>query len=246
MSTPPTPAPQPWLLLNAFQALFQGQQYLHRRPNQGDRVAQYLYDDLLNLARSSNYVTRVHPPPSRVVNGGNQVTGILARRGDGTFGELVPMQQSTQEPGYAVRRGPLATLEIGAEVKIIGTAALKQIDRVISDLANQRSAFHTRGANSIKVAIVGVNHAPVYTSYEGDRVYTTNGTSARPHPVQAANDIINRLQQAAPLYEEFLILRFAATNANPFAFSWVNVTTAIQEYASALVRISNLYDSRFP
>jgi hypothetical protein len=33
------------------------------------------------------------------------------RRGDGTFGELIPGEQATSVPGYAVARGPIATVD---------------------------------------------------------------------------------------------------------------------------------------
>lgn len=50
---------------------------------------------------------------------------------------------------------------------------------------------------------------------------------------------------AAPFYDEFLVLPFAATNADPFPFSWVNASLSAQNYGSALLRISREYDRRF-
>jgi len=75
----------------------------------------------------------------RVVNMRNVMTGKPARRGDGTFGELVPAAVAVTEKGMLVARGPVATIEIGAETKILAKAMIKQIDRVISDLINQVS-----------------------------------------------------------------------------------------------------------
>ena len=50
-----------------------------------------------------------------------------------------------EDPGFAVARGPVATVEIGVEVKILAKAMIKQIDRVIGDLVKQVTHFR-RGA----------------------------------------------------------------------------------------------------
>ena len=63
--------------------------------------------------------------------------GVAARRGDGTFGEIIPGEAPILDQGYLVARGPIATVEIGVEVKILAKATIKQIDRVINDLRNQ-------------------------------------------------------------------------------------------------------------
>ena len=39
-----------YALLRAFRAVFEGVPYYHRNPNTGDKVAQYLYEDLYTLA----------------------------------------------------------------------------------------------------------------------------------------------------------------------------------------------------
>ena len=103
----------------------------------------HLYEDLVAVDRSQKYVIRVKAR-ERVVNVANTRTGIKVRRGDGTFGELIPNEAAEVIPAYAVARGPVATIEIGVEVKILAKAMIKQIDRVISDLLKQVDHFKYR------------------------------------------------------------------------------------------------------
>ena len=56
------------------------------------------------------------------------------------------------DAGYLVARGPIATVEIGIEVKILAKAMIKQIDRVINDLRNQVVQFKRGGGNPICIA----------------------------------------------------------------------------------------------
>jgi hypothetical protein len=81
--------------------------------------------------------------------------GIARRRGDGTFGELVPSATPVREPELVVNRGPVATIEIGVETKILAKAMIKQIDRVIGDLVRQTEEFKKRGGTPICVGLVG-------------------------------------------------------------------------------------------
>ena len=127
-------------LFDAFQSLFVGEAYLHRKSNLGDQVAMRLYEDLHALGRSKKFVSRVDQGSS-VLNTQNRRHGIKARRGDGSFGEIVPGVEAIRDPGFAVGRGPIATIEIGIEVKILMKAMIKQIDRVINDLKGQADAF---------------------------------------------------------------------------------------------------------
>jgi hypothetical protein len=62
----------------------------------------------------------------------------------------------------------------------------------------QAEEFKRTGENPICVGIVGVNFTPVYTSYEGDRVYLTDGKK-RKHPVQEAAEAESRLLSRAAL-----------------------------------------------
>jgi hypothetical protein len=231
-------------LLNEFQALFEGKAYLHRNSSLGDFVAIHLYEDLVELNRSQKLTARVE---SRewAINTANRRQGIKARRGDGTFGEIVPNEQALVDPGYRVARGKVATVEIGVEVKILAKAMIKQIDRVVGDLQKQIGQFKHGGGNPICVAVVGVNHAAYTVGYEGERAFKTDGKGNR-HPAQEAAEAIRRLRaDAAPFFNEFVILPYSATNEPPFPFAWVNPTQTSQDYGAALVRISREYESRF-
>jgi|SRR5579872_357455 len=231
-------------LLRAFRSVFEGTCYLHRNSSLGDRVASYLYEDLYKLNKSTILHQRIDAG-ERVLNVQNRTVGIARRRGDGTFGELVPSSTAIRDIGYSVGRGPVATIEIGAETKILAKAMIKQIDRVIGDLIRQTEEFKKRGSHAICVGIVGVNHAETCTSFEGARAFPTDGRKYK-HPIQEADDAISRLTQlAAPNFDEFVILRFRATNVDPFPFSWVDDQSLVEQYSASLTRISRLYDRRF-
>jgi hypothetical protein len=236
--------PSDYSLLAEFRKLFEGRPYLHRNSSQGDKAVRYLYEDLRKLNKSAILSQRVDAK-TRVVNTANKTVGIRSRRGDGAFGELVPVAVAVTDAGFLVARGPLSAIEIGAETKILAKAMIKQIDRVISDLKRQVEEFQ-KNANPICIAIVGVNHATGYTSFEGDRSFSTDGTSRFKHPSQEAAEAIRRLEALArPAFDEFLILRFAATNVEPFPFSWTNEQETLLQYSALLTRASKLYDQRF-
>ncbi len=234
----------PYRLLTEYEKLFSGQAYLHRNSSLGDYVAMHLYEDLLDLGNSEKLGSRVQAG-DWVVNVANKRQGIRARRGDGTFGELVAGENAQSIPGFGVARGIVATVEIGVEVKILAKAMIKQIDRVCGDLIKQVSQFQRGSGNPICVAVVGINHAASTVGYEGDRSYRTDGKANR-HPIQEAAKAEARLMdQVATYFDEFVILHYAATNEAPFPFHWVNPGLTQQNYGSALVRISREYDRRF-
>ena len=231
-------------LLDAFKGLFDGQPYLHRRSNLGDLVALQLFEDLYEVRRSRKYADRVDTGLS-VLNVQNLRRGIQARRGDGTFGGIVPHSESVSDDGFAVRRGQIATIEVGIEVKIMMKAMIKQIDRVINDLKGQSREFGLRNGNPIRVGIAGINHAAHCTTYEGERSFATDGRNHR-HPIDEAADAMERLRSgAAAAFDEFLILRFEATNEPPYRFSWVDEKAAELDYGAALARIAQSYEARF-
>jgi len=184
-----------YAVLRAFRGLFEGRPYLHRNSSLGDRVASYFYEDLYSLDKSKKLHDRIDDR-SRILNAQNLTVGVLRRRGDGTFGERVPAAKAISDGGFAVARGPVATIEIGVETKILAKAMIKQIDRVIGDLVRQTEEFKKRGGNPICVGIVGVNFAPQYTSYEAERTFPTDGRKYK-HPIQEGTDAVSRLQQHA-------------------------------------------------
>lgn len=232
-------------LLQEFNNLFEGKKYRHRDSSLGDYVAMHLYEDLVAVSRSSKLLAGVKAK-ERVLNAQNRRHGVEARRGDGTFGEIIPGEKAITDPGYEVARGPVATVDIGTEVKILAKAMIKQVDRVISDLCNQVAQFRKDGGNPICVAVVGINQASQYTSYEGDRAFPTTGRGSFLHPCQEAAAAERRLlAEAKPSLQEFLILRYIATNAPPFPFSWVNYESTQLDYAAILTRISSKYQQRF-
>jgi hypothetical protein len=227
-------------LLAAFKAQFEGKPYYHRNQNIGNFVVSHLYDDLFELGLSPKLVAGV-TDGRNVVNNRNRVTGRKGRRGDGTFGELVPGEEATTENGFVVKRGPLATLQIGAESKILAKAMIKQIDRVMLDLRGQAATFESQTTEVIRFGLVGVNFSATYTGYEGDRSYPSETPPAREAPIA-----ISRIERDVQShYDELLILRFRATNVEPYPFDWVNEAETRREYSAALLRISRVFETRF-
>jgi hypothetical protein len=234
----------PYVLLKGFRELFEGHSYLHRDSSLGDRIASFLYEDLLRLGKSSKLCTRV-AAKDRVLNAQNRIVGKPRRRGDGTFGEIVPGTPALIFPDFVVARGAIATIEIGTETKILAKAMIKQIDRVIGDLIRQTEQFKRGGGRPICVGLVGVNFSSSYTGYEGSRPYPTDGKKYK-HPIQEATTAVARLRERAlPAFDEFLFLRFRATNVDPYPFVWVDEKETVTEYSALLTRISREYDHRF-
>lgn len=227
-------------LIAAFERLFRSNVYRHRVSTMGDSVAVYLYEDLVTLGQSAKLIHRVSNH-ELAVNIGNQIKGKKGRRGDGTFGRVVPGQSLISDPEFMVPRGLVANLEIGTEVKIGATKLIAQVDRVMNDLSKQANIFTTHNPSAIKVGIVGVNFASTYTGHEGERQFI-----AKTPPAREASEFARRVEdKAGPQYDELLILRFQATNNPPYEFNWVNAQETEQLYGSALVRISAEYDRRF-
>lgn len=235
----------PYRLLEEFQKLFEGRRYLHRNSSLGDFIALHLYEDLLSLSKSERLPQRI-AAREWVVNRANRRQGVKARRCDGSFGELVPGETAVSDQGFQVARGLAATVEIGVEVKILAKAMIKQIDRVTGDLHKQLAQLKKRGgANCICIGVVGINQAPYAVGYEGDRSYKTDGKANR-HPVQEAADAERRLREdVQPLYDEFIVLSYSATNEDPYPFAWTNRQETVRDYGASLLRICREYDRRF-
>lgn len=237
-------------LLDVFRSLFLGVEYRPRRSTQGDAVAIELYEDLYDVARArtihSKYVSLVDAG-QRVVNPKNRTVGVTVRRGDGTFGEIVPQHSAIAVPHYRVRRAENAFAEIGCEVKILATAQQRQARRVENDLRDQVNQFHHRGSSRkpITVAIVGVNHSPQFCSIVGRQLTMTDGRGATRHPIQEAASAESTLNDAWPLYDHHLLVRYKATNQAPYPFEFVSETTLKSEYGALLARLAGEYEARF-
>jgi hypothetical protein len=226
-------------LLQQFEETFSSKIYKHRVSTTGDVIASCLYEDLLTLGSSVKFVRRVQEGHV-AVNTSNQIKGKKGRRGDGTFGKIVPGESPILMPGFRVPRAPIATLEIGAEVKIMATKMIGQVDRVMSDLVGQSLTFKRHNPRAVAVGVVGVNFADEYTGYEGDRSF-----DARTPPSREAAEIVRRLESIKSEFDELLILKYKATNRPPYSFRWVSPTDARLEYRSILVRVSDEYEARF-
>jgi len=241
-----TPAELEYRLLTEYRRLFEGKVYKHRASTQGDFVAMHLYEDLITINRSPKLTQAAIDRKDRVLNAQNKRRGVSARRGDGTFGEIIPGETPIIDPDYLVARGPIATVEIGVEVKVLAKAMLKQIDRVINDLRNQVTQFKRGGGNPICVAVVGINCADHTVGYEGERPFPTTGKAGFLHPWQEAPEAERRLRaQAAGEFDEFVVLSFKATNEGSFPFAWANYKETRLDYSAALSRISFRYQQRF-
>lgn len=231
-------------LLQQLERTFREGPYRHRNPNLGNRIADYLFEDLYELGASAKLRERIEAR-LRVLNPKNVSPGIHARRGDGSFGPPVPGSQLTREPGFVVARGVTAEVEIGAEVKILAKAMIKQIDRVMNDLRSQARHLREKSPNAITVGIVAINFASRYTSFEGSRSYPTDGSSASPHPAQEGPKAEQRLREIESIFDEFLQIGFRATNEPPYPFELVAPTRVREAYGSILLRLSRTYDRRF-
>lgn len=232
-------------LLDKFQSIFEGMCYRHRSSKLGDLVAIELYEDLYAIHRTTYYNHRVDSREAGI-NSGNLRRGVKARRGDGTFGELVAGAESVVDPGYAVARGHVATIEIGVEVKIMSKAMIKQVGRVQSDIRDQLQHFRRKRDNPICVAIVGVNRAEQYVSYEGVREWPTTGSGKYRHPSQEAGTVEAILREELdPLLDDLVILRYRATNVPPYRFEWVDRDGTFNDYGAMLTRVARDYDGRF-
>src|SRR5260370_15214970 len=153
------PAQLEYRLPMEFRRLFEGKIYKHRDSSQGDYVAMHLYEALITINRSPKLIEAAINRKDRVLNVQNKRRGVAARRGDGTFGEIIPGETPITDSGYLVARGPIATVEIGIEVKVLAKPIIKKIDRAINDLRNQVVQFKRGGGNPICAGVVGINAA---------------------------------------------------------------------------------------
>jgi hypothetical protein len=103
-------------LLDKFEATFRDGPYLHRNSQLGNRIADFLFDDLYLLDRTSRF--HVDVDEGRIALNPKGVSpGLKTRRGDGSLGPIVPGYQAKSISGHAVPIAPTAEVDIGAEVK---------------------------------------------------------------------------------------------------------------------------------
>jgi hypothetical protein len=234
-------------LLTAFRRLFEGKRYIHRNSTLGDQIAVEVYEDIYSLGRSPKFLDSVASMRRGVGPRNKTVSLARMRRGDGTLGELLDPTTAKQIPGYEVRRGAIATIDCGVEVKILNKAMIKQIDRVVNDLEKQVKNWKTVSPDLVSIAIVGINWAPYTVGYEGDRAYKTDGTKNK-HPYQEAPQAEQHIVQrviSQKIYDEVLILRYRATNDGTYAFAWDDDAKTKDEYRAALIRLSKEIEKRF-
>jgi hypothetical protein len=240
--SPTTPTSDLKLLL-AFESLFRGRVYNHRNSSLGNFVASHLYEDLYAGGQSPKFNQRVDSR-SCVVNVAGSTRGVKARRGDGTFGTVVPGPDPVSFPGFVVWHGMVALTQVGTEVKILAKSQLKQIDRVIVDLVSSATSLRAKSNRAITVAIAAVNFSEKYTGLEGTREFPIDRIPAR--ATHEAEETARRLdQQAGPSFDEFLLFKFKATNRPPYPFGWLHADSVRADYGAALVRIAHLYEQRF-
>ena len=235
--------PVTFRLLAAFEGLFRGTAYKHRISTLGNFVATHLYEDLLEHGDSPKFIDRVTSGKG-AVNVDGSTRGVKARRGDGTFGAVVPGSAAGHVKGFAALQGMVALTHIGAEFKIIATAHLKQIDRVLTDLTGSASSLKAKSQNAITVGFAAVNYSERWTGLEGARSFPVERKPQR--ALQESEETSRRLLEIArPAFDEFVLLKFKATNQAPFPFSWLDERGTAADYGAALVRISHLYEQRF-
>jgi hypothetical protein len=141
---------------------------------------------------------------------------------------------------------PIATVEIGIEVKALAKAMIKQIDRVISDFVTK--SFSSNAAAAIRFALpsseLTTRRAQWATKESAGFLQQESRASCiparkRPKPSAGSSPRPHRISMS------FLVLRFTATNKPPFPFDWLDYNDTRLDYAAALSRISARYQQRF-
>lgn len=65
---------------------------------------------------------------------------------------------------------------------------------------------------------------------------------SRAHPAQEADEAQKRMVTLAkPFFDEFLVMRYQATNESPFPFQWDKPAQINQEYGAILTRVSSIF-----
>jgi hypothetical protein len=182
-----------------------------------------------------------------VLNPKNKTYNLAQRRGDGTLGLILvdPNNPVSYTEGSSIPRAMNTNVQIGAELKIVSAAQIRQIGRVISDIKDQGRQFKDRASHvvPITIAIAAVNEASAYASYEGERI-TTTGSGRTKHPSQEAAETRKRLgEQLQNTVDQLIVLRYAATNMPPYPFEWVDLPNLERAYSNLLTWVANEYES---
>lgn len=64
-------------------------------------------------------------------------------------------------------------------------------------------------------------------------------------PLVHENESARLRKDALPVFDEFLILNFRATNVRPYPFAWKDYDAQQLEYNALLTHVSREYDHRF-
>jgi hypothetical protein len=227
-------------LLETFRLSFAAQVYKHRNSTIGNKIGRQLFEDLLTHRVCAAYVADVQNGRGVVNSGGSILTPRQIRRNDSVYGcppagaELEPIRE-----GFNLLEGPVAEPRIGCEVKIIAKSQQKQIDRVVSDLENFVRRMNELNRNCINLAVVGINHETNYVGHEGERSFRHLLRANEPKMVHA------KLKILLESYDEVLVLRFRATNQEPYPFRWLSDKEVNLDYGAVLTRIGEAYQRRF-
>lgn len=107
-----------------------------------------------------------------------------------------------------------------------------------------RPCYGVGSDNRRYIGVIGINHAPYCTTYEGDRSFRTDGKRYK-HPIDEADEAEKRLLRfAAPTFDEFLVLRFEGINEPPYGFAWTDERATALDYGAALARVGRQYEAR--
>lgn len=98
-----------------------------------------------------------------------------------------------------------------------------------------------------ELGIVNLNgrEPSVASKLQVHRRFLTDGRKYA-HPFSEAKEAEKRLRsEAEPKFDEFLVIRYRATNEEPYPFEWVDYGQTFNDYGAILTRISRSYDQRF-
>jgi hypothetical protein len=99
----------------------------------------------------------------------------------------------------------------------------------------------------VTIAVIGINRASYTIGYEGERAFRTDGIKHK-HPAQEAEAAERHIMErivARQVFDAPIILRYRATNEDPFPFEWAEQKATADLYRASLIRVSSLFEERF-